>query len=42
VKSGNYPEPVTHYRVLRTLESFYDLAPLGRAAATTPITDVWR
>jgi hypothetical protein len=42
VKAGNYAEPVTHYRVLRTVESFYDLAPLGQAAATTPITDVWR
>jgi acid phosphatase len=42
VKAGNYPEPVTHYRVLRTLEAWYGLAPLGQAAATTPIIDVWQ
>jgi acid phosphatase len=42
VKAGTYPEPVTHYRLLRTVESFYGLAPLGQAAATAPITDVWQ
>ncbi|HEV7897184.1 MAG TPA: alkaline phosphatase family protein [Planosporangium sp.] len=42
VKPGSYPEPVDHYRVLRTIEAFYGLAPIGRAADITPITSVWR
>jgi hypothetical protein len=27
--------------LLRTFEAMYGLAPLGRAAATEPITGVW-
>jgi acid phosphatase len=42
VKAGVYDESVDHYRVLRTLEAFYGLAPIGEAARTAPITDVWR
>jgi acid phosphatase len=42
VKPGTYPEPVDHYRVLRTLEAFYGLAPIGKAAGTSPITSIWR
>jgi hypothetical protein len=41
VKAGRYGEHVTHYRVLRTLESWFDVAPLGQAAAVDPITDIW-
>lgn len=41
VKPGSYSEPINHYRVLRTLEAAYGLAPLGHAAETEPITDVW-
>jgi acid phosphatase len=41
VRPGRYPEPVTHYRVLRTIEALYGLSPIGQAAATEPITDVW-
>jgi acid phosphatase len=42
VKPGSYPEPVDHYRVLRTVQAFYGLAPIGQAARTAPIADVWR
>jgi acid phosphatase len=42
VKPGSYPEPVDHYRVLRTLEALYGLAPIGEAARTAPLTDIWR
>jgi acid phosphatase len=41
VKPGIYSEPVDHYRVLRTIEAFYRLAPLGEAARTTPVTGIW-
>lgn len=41
VKPGQYGEAIDHYRVLRTVESAYGLPPLGRAADTPPITDVW-
>jgi acid phosphatase len=43
VKPGRYDEPMSHYRVLRTIE---DLAGVrshaGHAATTPPVTDVWR
>jgi len=42
VKPGSYPEPITHYSVLATLESLYGLPCLGAACAATTITDVWR
>ncbi len=41
VRPGSYAEHVDHYRLLRTIEEMYGLAPLGRAAATSPITDIW-
>ncbi len=41
VQPGRYPEPITHYRVLATVEYLYALAPLG-PAGLTPIVDVWR
>src|SRR5205809_1777040 len=41
VRPGSYPEPVDHFRLLRTVEALYGLAPLGQAARTTPVTDVW-
>jgi acid phosphatase len=41
VKPGLYPEPVDHYRVLRTIEAFYGLVPIGRAAQSVPIADAW-
>lgn len=42
VKPGRYPEPITHYNTLRTLEDLYGLKPTGRAATVRPITDCWR
>ncbi|MEA5456676.1 alkaline phosphatase family protein [Sinomonas sp. JGH33] len=41
VKPGRYSEHIDHYRVLRTIEAAYGLEPLGHAAETQPITDVW-
>jgi phosphatidylinositol-3-phosphatase len=41
-KPGTYSEPVTHYRLLRTLEAMYGLPPLGSAATTAPIGDIWK
>ena len=41
-KPGTYPERVTHYGVLRTIEDMYGLAKVGSAASATPITDTWR
>ncbi|MEV8610757.1 alkaline phosphatase family protein [Amycolatopsis sp. NPDC051373] len=42
IRPGTYPEPVNHYRLLRTLEAIYGLPALGHAADTKPIIDVWR
>jgi acid phosphatase len=42
VRPGRYPEPVDHFRLLRTVETLYGLAPLGQAADTGPVTDIWR
>jgi hypothetical protein len=42
VKPGRYTERIDHYRVLRTLEDAYHLAPTGKAARVEPITDCWR
>jgi acid phosphatase len=42
VKPGRYPERIDHYRVLRTIEALYGLAPTGRAARVAPITDIWK
>lgn len=41
VTPGRYPERITHYSVLRTLEDAYGLGHLGNSASTKPITDVW-
>jgi acid phosphatase len=42
VRAGRYSAPVTHYGVLRTLESLYRLPPTGHAAAAHVITGIWR
>ena len=42
VRPGSYAEPVTHYRVLATIEAAYALPRDGQAAAAAPITDIWR
>ena len=41
VAPGTYSEKITHYTVLRTIESAYGLAAIGGAASVSPITDVW-
>lgn len=41
VRPGRYPTPVGQYRMLRTIEAFYGLRPLGHAAETPPITGIW-
>lgn len=40
VRPGTYAEPITHYTVLRTLEAWYGLPPLGKAAEVAPISGV--
>jgi acid phosphatase len=42
VRPGSYPEQITHYRVLATIEAAYGLPRDGNAAAVAPITDIWR
>ena len=42
VRTGTYPERIDHYRMLRTLEEMYGLAPTGRAQAAAAIADCWR
>ncbi len=42
VRPGSYPERVTHYTVLATIEAAYGLPRDGAAAAVSPITDIWQ
>jgi phospholipase C len=41
VATGSYSENVTHYRVLRTLESLTGVGCVANSCSTTAITDVW-
>src|SRR5437870_3991138 len=41
VTPGQYSEHITHYDVLRTVESFYGLPGIAGAATLSPITDVF-
>ena len=41
VVPGRYDELINHYRVLRTIEDIYGLAPAGQSAAYNPIEDVF-
>jgi hypothetical protein len=41
VNPGTYSEKITHYTVLRTIESAYGLGAIGGAAGVSPVTDVW-
>jgi acid phosphatase len=41
VRPGQYSEIVNHYRVLRTLEDMYGLAPLANSSAVAAIADCW-
>lgn len=42
VRAGRYDVPINHYNVLRTIENFYGLTPLGASASALPITGVWK
>lgn len=42
VRPGRYSEPVTHYRVLRTIEDMYRLPHAGASATVPAISGVWR
>jgi phosphatidylinositol-3-phosphatase len=42
VRPGRYPERITHYSVLATLEAAYGLTRHGGAASTPPISDIWQ
>lgn len=42
VRPGRYGTPVTHYRVLRTIEDLYGLAHAGASAHVQPIRSIWR
>jgi phosphatidylinositol-3-phosphatase len=41
LKVGSYSEKITHYTVLRTIESAYGLAAIGGAGSVAPIADAW-
>jgi hypothetical protein len=41
IQPGKYSQTINHYNVLRTIESWYGLAPLQRAADAAPITNIW-
>jgi acid phosphatase len=40
-KVGNFSENITHYTVLRTLESAFGLGCVANSCNVSPITDVW-
>jgi len=42
VRPGRYPERITHYSVLATIEAAYGLARDGGAASAAPVTDIWQ
>ena len=41
VRTGQYPEHIDHYSVLRTLQDMYGLPPLANSATASPIVDIW-
>jgi hypothetical protein len=41
VVTGQYPETISHYNVLRTLEEMYGLAHDNGTVAAAPILDIW-
>jgi acid phosphatase len=42
VRPGTYPQKITHYNVLATIDAAYGLPRSGSAAAAQPIGYVWR
>jgi acid phosphatase len=41
VRAGTSTQRTDHYRVLRTIEAMYGLAPLGAAGDTSPLAGIW-
>jgi Phospholipase C len=41
VKTGSYSEHITHYTVLRTLESLTGLGCIGNSCSVSAIADIW-
>jgi len=41
VATGSYAEHITHYTVLRTLESLNGLGCTGNSCSVSPISDIW-
>ncbi|TMM35852.1 MAG: acid phosphatase [Actinobacteria bacterium] len=41
VATGSYPEPVTHYTVLRTLQALRGLPCTANSCDATALTDIW-
>jgi acid phosphatase len=41
VRPGDVVDRIDHYTILRTIEDMYQLAPLGTAATTPPVTGIW-
>jgi phosphatidylinositol-3-phosphatase len=42
VRTGTYPERITHYSVLRTVEDMFNLSHIGSAASANTIADSWQ
>jgi hypothetical protein len=42
VRTGRFALPITHYSVLRTVETLYRLRPTAHAATATLISSIWR
>ncbi len=42
VRPGRLALPITHYSVLRTVETLYRLRPTAHAATATLISGIWR
>ena len=40
VRAGTSDQPITHYNILRTLEDFFGLPPLGHAEEAAPLDGV--
>jgi phospholipase C len=41
VKTGQYPETVNHYNLLRTFEDMFNATPIGNSTSVSAITDIW-
>jgi acid phosphatase len=41
VATGSYSEHITHYTVLRTLQSLNGLGCVANSCSVSPISDIW-